>query len=340
MTSHAAVLCGVGGHLPPDVVTNDALPAALGVSDAWVRTRTGITRRHAAAPGTTTSDLAAVALRRALESAGDDRVDALIVATTTPDRRMPGTAPVVAAKLGLPHIPAHDVSAVCTGFVYALGSAVAAVVAGHARRVAVVGAETLTTVVDPGDRNTTVLFGDGAGAVVVRAGDPEEPGAVKELELGSDGTLHDLVTIRTGGSERPLAAGPGDPDAFVRMDGSRVFTQAVRRMVEASERVLARTGWSAHDVDRLVPHQANVRIMNAVAERLGIPAERTVVHVDRAANTSAASIPLALADGLHRGALEAGQRLLVPAFGGGLTWGAVTLTCPDVTAAAPAAVRH
>ncbi|MEU9167145.1 beta-ketoacyl-ACP synthase III [Streptomyces sp. NPDC048420] len=331
--TRAAVLTGLGGFVPPRVVTNDELARRLDTSDTWIRTRTGIAQRHVITPGTTTSDLAAEAGRRALKSAGTDDVDLVVVATTTPDRICPATAPTVATRMGLVGVPAFDVAAVCSGFLYALHTAAAAVVAHLAESVLVIGAESFSTLLDPEDRTTSVIFGDGAGAVVLRAGESDEPGAVRDVSLGSDGSLADLITVRGGGAEHrsqgPLA---GDADPYFRMMGKEVFRTAVQRMSESSRTVLARTGWEVSDVDRLVAHQANTRIIQAVAEQLGLPAERALVNIDRVGNTSAASIPLALADGTVDGALSPGHRVLLTAFGGGATWGAATLVWPDVTA--------
>ncbi|MFG2121794.1 beta-ketoacyl-ACP synthase III [Streptomyces sp. NPDC048710] len=327
--TRAAVIAGVGGYVPPRVVTNEELAQRLDTSDSWIRTRTGIARRHVVEAGTTTSDLAVEAGLRALKNAGADGADLVIVATTTPDRPCPATAPTVAARMGLTDVPAYDVAAVCSGFLYALQAGAASVTSGFAERVLVVGAESFSTILDPTDRTTSVIFGDGAGAVLLRAGTPEEPGAVLDMHLGSDGSMADLITVRGGGAEeRSRGAEPRPEDRYFRMDGKAVFFAAVRRMAQSSRTVLARTGWEVADVDRLVGHQANTRIIHAVAEQLGLPPERAVLNIDRVGNTSAASIPLALADGLADGTLTAGHRVLLTAFGGGATWGSATLTWP------------
>ncbi|ANB07531.1 3-oxoacyl-ACP synthase [Streptomyces ambofaciens] len=329
--TRAAVLAGVGGYVPPRVVTNEELSRRLDTSDAWIRTRTGIAARHVVDPGTSTGDLAVEAGGRALKNAGADGADLVIVATTTPDRPCPATAPAVAARLGLTGVPAYDVAAVCSGFVYALQAGAAAVTAGFAERVLVVGAESFSTILDPADRTTSVIFGDGAGAVLLRAGERTEPGAVLDVHLGSDGSMADLITVRGGGAEERSRGGvPRPEDRYFRMDGKSVFFAAVRRMAESSRTALARTGWEVADVDRLVGHQANTRIIHAVAEQLGLPPERAVLNIERVGNTSAASIPLALADGLADGTLTAGDRVLLTAFGGGATWGSATLVWPDL----------
>ncbi|MBV6698889.1 ketoacyl-ACP synthase III [Kitasatospora aureofaciens] len=329
--TRAAVLAGVGATVPPRVVTNDELARRLDTSDEWIRTRTGIVQRHVIDPGMTTGDLAVEAGQRALKSAGTTTVDLVVLATTTPDRPCPATAPSVATRIGLVGVPAFDVAAVCSGFLYALQVGADAIAAGHAERVLVIGAETFSTILDPADRSTAAIFGDGAGAVVLRAGQPDEPGAVRHVQLGSDGSMADLITVRGGGAEERSGGRPPLPeDAYFRMAGKSVFFTAVRRMAESSRTVLERTGWQVTDVDRVVAHQANVRIIHAVAEQLGIPADRAVINIDRVGNTSAASIPLALADGAADGRLTPGDRVLLTAFGGGATWGAATLTWPDV----------
>ncbi|MFD8009706.1 beta-ketoacyl-ACP synthase III [Streptomyces sp. NPDC058955] len=338
--TRAAVIAGVGGFVPPRVVTNDELAQRLDTSDAWIRTRTGIAQRHVVDPGTTTGDLAVEAGARALKNAADAdgtgraTADLVIVATTTPDRLCPATAPSVATRLGLTDVPAYDIAAVCSGFVYALQAGAAAVTSGFADRVLVIGAESFSTILDPGDRTTSVIFGDGAGAVLLRAGTPDEPGAVRDVHLGSDGAMADLITVRGGGAEeRSRGGAPREEDRYFRMEGKSVFFAAVRRMAESSRTVLGRTGWAVEDVDHLVGHQANSRILHAVAEQLGLPPERAVLNIDRVGNTSAASIPLALVDAVADGSLRAGDRLLLTAFGGGATWGSATLTWPALPAA-------
>ncbi|MFE2226100.1 beta-ketoacyl-ACP synthase III [Streptomyces kronopolitis] len=330
--TRAAVIAGVGGFVPPRVVTNSELAQRLETSDAWIRTRTGIAQRHVVDPGTTTSDLAVEAGRRALKNSGADGADLVVMATTTPDRPCPATAPTVATRIGLSNAAAFDVAAVCSGFLYALQAGAAAITAGFAERVLVIGAETFSTLLNPEDRTTVPIFGDGAGAVVLRPGEREEPGAIRDVHLGSDGGMADLMTVRGGGAEQRSHGGvPSQDDQYFRMSGKAVFFAAVRRMTESSRTVLARTGWQVADVDRLVAHQANTRIIHAVAEQLGLPPDRAVMNIDRVGNTSAASIPLALVDGMAEGTLKAGDRVLFTAFGGGATWGAATLTWPDLS---------
>ncbi|WP_413760376.1 beta-ketoacyl-ACP synthase III [Streptomyces sp. MMBL 11-3] len=335
--ARAAVLCGLGTYLPSRAVGNDDLARELDTSDEWIRSRTGIGQRYLAAPGQATSDLAVEAGERALKSAasgtGPDGADAVVLATTTPDHSCPATAPVVASRLGLGTVPAFDVAAVCTGFLYGLAAGAGLIASGTADSVLVVGAETYSGILDPADRSTRAIFGDGAGAVVLRAGAPDEPGALGPLVLGSDGTGNELIQVPSGGSRRPFRAArahsePADP--YFRMAGRQVFRNAVERMSDATTEAAARAGRRPEELDVLVAHQANLRILHAVADRLRLPRERFPVHLDRVGNTSAASIPLALADAVTAGVLRPGHSTALTAFGGGLTWGATTLTWPAV----------
>lgn len=335
--STAAVLCGLGGALPATAVTNEELAARLDTSDRWIRTRTGIGLRYVIAPGEATSDLAVTAGERALESfrrtSGEeaDEVDVVVVATSTPDRPCPATAPGVAHRLGLGKVPAFDVAAVCTGFVYALATAASMITAGVVRRALVIGADTFSTLLDPDDRTTRAIFGDGAGAVVLRAGEPDEPGALLGFDLGSDGSGADLITVRAGGSRQRASGEPAaEGDQWFAMEGRPVFTEAVINMSESSQRLLDRVGWTAEELDKVVAHQANVRILHAVGEQLGLEEEQIVVNLDRVGNTVAASIPLALADAAAEGDLVPGHRVILTGFGGGLTWGSAALVWPDI----------
>jgi 3-oxoacyl-[acyl-carrier-protein] synthase-3 len=328
----AAVLCGIGSCLPAQPVPNDVLAARLDSSDEWIRSRTGIGQRYFAAPGTTTSDLAVGAGAQAIKSADSSEVDTVVVATTTPDRPCPATAPVVATKLGLTGAAAFDVAAVCTGFVYALATAAGLIAAGSARRVLVIGAETYSSILNPEDRTTSVIFGDGAGAVVLRAGEPDEPGALGPFDLGSDGECADLITVRAGGAEERLSGvDPAPGDRYFTMAGKEVFRHAVHRMSASATTVLARAGWRPDEVDHLVGHQANIRILNRLADDLRIPRDRSVTNIEQVGNTSAASIPLALDQAHAAGNLNAGERVLLTAFGGGFTWGSTVLTWPQIS---------
>ncbi|WP_194898114.1 beta-ketoacyl-ACP synthase III [Catenulispora pinisilvae] len=335
--TRSARLAGIGSFLPSCLVPNAQLAARMDTSDEWIRTRTGIRQRYFAEPGTTTSDLAAEAGARAMKSAGLAEVDAVVLATTTPDRPCPATAPVVAAKLGLAGRPAFDVQAVCTGFVYALATACGLLAMGCVDTVLVIGAETFSTILNPADRATSVIFGDGAGAMVLRSGQTAGNGAVGNgavgpFDLGSDGTGQDLITVRAGGAEqRRSGSAPAPGDEYFSMAGREVFRQAVEHMAQSARAVLGQVGWQAGDVDWLACHQANLRILVRLADVLGIPEARVLANIAEVGNTSAASIPLAIDQAYRAGRFKAGDRLLLSAFGGGLTWGSTVLTWPDLT---------
>lgn len=327
-----AVLCGLGAYVPPRVVSNAELGTELGITDEWIYDRTGIRQRHVCAAGVATSDLSVEAGARALSSAGMTGTDALVLATATPDHQIPGTAPAVAARLGMVGAAAFDVNAVCTGFVYALATGAALVAAGLAGTALVIGADTFSTVLDPNDPIVRPLFGDGAGAVVLRAGEPDEPGALNGFDLGSDGSRHDMIIVPGGGSRQRSGAVPADPArGYMTMRGREVFTHAVRRMSTSSRAVLSSAGKTPADVDRIVGHQANIRILRMLAKNLDLPDTSLVANIDRVGNTSAASIPLALVDGLASGTLDSGSYTLLTAFGSGLTWGSVVLEWPKIT---------
>ncbi|MEU5999342.1 MULTISPECIES: beta-ketoacyl-ACP synthase 3 [unclassified Streptomyces] len=337
-----AVLEGLAGVVPPRAVSNDDLPAAWDTDDAWVRRRTGIRVRHWVAPGVSTGDLALEAARRALAvaaaapvrplgAATTAPVDAVVVATSTPDRPMPAMAPQLAHRLGLGPVAAWDVAAACSGFVYALAGAAGAIGAGIANRVLVVAAEVYSTLIAPDDRGAGVVFADGAGAVVLRRGEQGEPGSVLGFDLGSDGAGHELIEVPGGGALARSAPDRYTPaDLHFKMRGRDVFQEAVTRMTLSAQLLLKNVGWSVHDIDRFVAHQANARILNAVAERIPVPSDRQVANIDRVGNTGAASIPLALADAAEHGRLHAGQRVLLTSFGAGLTWGSAALLWPDL----------
>jgi len=307
-----AVIIGTGGYLPEEALDNDAVAARyqLDTSDAWIVERTGIRRRHIAAAGQMASDMAAEAARAALAQAGVDvsEVDAIIVATATPDSAFPSTAARVQAKLGVTQGFAFDISAACTGFVYALSVADAMLRARQARCALVIGAEVFSRIVDWTDRGTCVLFGDGAGAVVVRATEGGERG-VLSTHLHADGNHADILLV-------------DEVAGVVRMTGREVFRHAVSKLASVVDEALAANGLEKTDVKWLVPHQANRRIIEAMGKKLGLPAEQVVMTVDRHANTSAASIPLALAEATRDGRIQQGDLVLMEAIGGGLTWGA------------------
>ncbi len=324
----AAVVEGLGTALPPRRVTNDDLAQVLDTSDEWIRTRTGIVARRMVDDGVVTGDLAVEAGERALKSAGGQGADAVIVATTTPDQPLPNTAAGVAERLGLAPAAALDLNTACAGFPYALATGAGLLTAGAASRVLVIGAETLTRFLDPGDRSTAVLFGDGAGALVLRLGDADDPGAVGPFDLGSDGSAAEILTLSAGGSRLPPHRDDlADDDKYLKMDGREVYRHAVRRMAESLEALAQRAGLDVADLDGVYAHQANSRIIEAVADRLGLPRERCPVTIAEHANTSAASIPLALAAAPPR----PGDRVALVAFGGGLAWGSALVRWPEVT---------
>jgi 3-oxoacyl-[acyl-carrier-protein] synthase-3 len=333
----AAVIAGLGGWLPPRVVTNDDLCEVLDSTHEWIHTRTGIEERRMVDAGLSTRDLAVEAGVRALKSAGGAEVDGVVVATTSPDRLCPAVAPEVASLLGLPPVPAFDLTSACSGFLYGLATCAGLIAEGVAERVLFIGAEAFTTLVNAEDRTTAPIFGDGAGAVVLRRGEPGEPGALGPFDLGSDGALADLLAVPAGGSrQRAASAGLGHGevpagDWYLRMRGRPLYTQAVARMSASAREMLGRVGWSAADVDWFMGHQANARIVRAVAEELQLPDHRVAVNIGRVGNTLAASIPLLLNDTAARGDLKPGDRVLLSAFGAGLSWGSTVLTWPEIT---------
>ncbi|MFN3514559.1 MAG: beta-ketoacyl-ACP synthase III [Phenylobacterium sp.] len=318
-----SVVTGVGGFLPKTVVTNDDLARIVDTSDEWIVERTGIRQRHKAAEDEPVSDLAVEAARRALEAAGrrPEDVDLIVVGTTTPDLTFPATATIVQRKLGCPVGIAFDVQAVCSGFVYALSTADGFVARGRSKCALVVGAETMTRLMDWTDRGTCVLFGDGAGAVVLEPQEGEGTTADRGLlgfALRADGTKQDLLYVDGGVSTNGQVG-------HLRMQGNQVFRHAVVNISEAIFAAAADAGIDVHDVDWFIPHQANQRILEGVAKRVGIAEEKVISTVAQHANTSAASIPLALYQGLQDGRIKPGQLLLLEAMGGGLTWGACVL---------------
>jgi 3-oxoacyl-[acyl-carrier-protein] synthase-3 len=326
-----ATVAGVGSCLPERVVPNAEFEALVETSDEWIRERTGIAERHFAADGQTTSDLATEATTRALSSAGvaPEQVDLIVCATLTPDTPIPATSAWVQRKLGL-SCPAFDVNAACAGFSYAVSTGVAFVESGAAETVVVIGAEVLSRVLDMTDRSTCVLFGDGAGAVVLRPS--AEPGVIGST-LGADGNAAEILLIPAGGSARPATHQTVDAhEHAIRMPAGReVFKRAVVEMASACRSLLEKSGYAPDDVDILIPHQANARIMVAVAERLGIPLERAVVDVADVGNTSAASIPIALDRAWRGGRIRPGSLVLLTSFGAGLAWGAnlIRWNAPD-----------
>ncbi len=322
MTVRAAV-CGVGHYLPARVVPNSEFEASLDTSDEWIRTRTGIERRHFAAENETTSDLALQAARAALAVAGltADDLDAIILATSTADLTFPSAATMVQSALGMNKGFAFDVQAVCAGFVFALANANALIMSGQATRVMVIGAETFSRILDFTDRATCVLFGDGAGAVILEAtegnGTSEDRG-ILATDLNSDGRYRDLLYVDGGVSTTGTAG-------VVKMMGPELFKHAVVKLAETAVTALNKAGLSEADLDWIVPHQANIRIIAGTAKKLGLSMDNVVVTLQDHGNTSAASIPLALSCGKAEGKFKPGQILLMEAIGGGLAWGSVVL---------------
>ena len=317
-----AVVRGVGHYLPDRIVPNAELQTLVDTSDEWIRSRSGIERRHFAAEGQTTSDLATRAAEAALANAGlaASDIDALILATSTPDLTFPSAATMVQANLAMTHGFAFDLQAVCAGFVYALATANAMIVSGQAKRVLVIGAETFSKLMDWSDRGTCVLFGDGAGALVLEAQDLPGTHAdrgILSTDLHSDGRFKDLLFVDGGVSTGTTGK--------LRMQGKEVFRHAVEKLAETAHTALDKAGLTAEDVDWIVPHQANIRIIEATAKRMQVPMDRVVVTVQDHGNTSAASIPLALSVGVARGQIKPGHLIVTEAIGGGLAWGAVVL---------------
>ena len=317
-----AVVCGVGHYLPQRVVENAEFEKTLDTTDEWIRTRSGIERRHFAADGEGTSHLAVAAARNALDDAGfeADDIDAIVLATSTADLTFPSAASMVQAELGMTRGFAFDVQAVCAGFVYALANANALILSGQARRVLVIGAETFSRIMDWTDRATCVLFGDGAGALVLEAqdgaGDATDRG-ILATDLNSDGRHRDLLYVDGGVSTGTTG--------YLRMQGNQVFRHAVEKLCQTAETAMDRACVTADEINWIVPHQANIRIIQGTAKKMGVDMEKVVVTVQDHGNTSAASIPLALSVGRERGQIKTGDLIVTEAIGGGLAWGAVVL---------------
>jgi len=317
----AISITGIGAYAPMRVVTNDDLSEMMDTSDEWIVERTGIRERRIAGDEQALSDLALPAARDALEQAGvpGPEVDLIIVATVTPDMAFPSAGAIIADDLGADDAGAYDLSAGCTGFMYAIAQAYGMLAAGLAHRALVVGGDVLSRILDWSDRRTAILFGDGAGAVVLQR---VSEGGFLGFELGADGSGGPQLFLPAGGSRAPASAETvAEHKHFVQMNGREVFKFATRVLVSSAEKVLAECGKSVDEVDVYIPHQANVRIMDHAAEKLGIPREKMVVNVDRYGNTSSGSIPLALADAQADGRLEDGALVLMTGMGAGLTWG-------------------
>jgi 3-oxoacyl-[acyl-carrier-protein] synthase-3 len=319
-----SVVLGAGGYLPDKILTNDDLAAIVDTSDEWIQQRTGIRQRHIAAEGELTSDLAVNAARRALAVAqlAADEIDLIVMATATPDNTFPAAAVTVQEKLGIVRGAAYDVQAVCSGFVFGLTTADAMLRAGHGNRALVIGAETFSRILDWTDRSTCVLFGDGAGAIVL-ARDDSQPGGngdrgLLSAHIRSDGRFKEKLYVDGGPSSTQTVG-------HLRMEGREVYKHAVAKIGDVIEQAFAATGFSPSDIDWFVPHQANVRIIDSTAKKYGIPYDKVIRTVDRHGNTSAASIPLALAEASADGRIKEGDLLLLESMGGGFTWGSAIL---------------
>ncbi|MGY3436949.1 MULTISPECIES: beta-ketoacyl-ACP synthase III [unclassified Marinovum] len=317
-----AVAIGVGHYLPERVVENSEFEKSLETSDEWIRSRSGIERRHFAAEGQTTSDLATRAAQAAIADAGlvADDIDAIVLATSTADLTFPSAATMVQANLGMSGGFAFDIQAVCAGFAYALTNANALILSGQAKRVLVIGAETFSRIMDWTDRGTCVLFGDGAGALVLEAQEGDGTAADRGIlatDLNSDGRHRDILYVDGGVSTNTTG--------YLRMEGKEVFRHAIEKLASTATKAMERAGVSSDDVDWIVPHQANIRIIQGTARKMGLSMDKVVVTVQDHGNTSAASIPLALSVGVERGQIKRGDLIVTEAIGGGLAWGAVVL---------------
>ena len=314
-----AIVRGVGHYLPDRIVPNSEFEATLDTTDEWIKTRSGIECRHFAAPDEFTSDLGTKAAQAALDMAGlsANDIDAVIVATSTPDMTFPSAATMIQEKLGMERGFAFDVQAVCAGFVFALANANGMIMSGQANRVLVIGAETFSRILDMTDRGTCVLFGDGAGAVILEGQDTDADRGILGVDLNSDGRYRDMLYVDGG-----MTSGQ---TGFIKMQGNALFRQAVEKLASTADAALLKAGKAHEDVDWIVPHQANIRIIQGTAKRLGVSMDKVVVTVQDHGNTSAASIPLALSVGVQRGQIKPGDLLVAEAIGGGLAWGAVVL---------------
>lgn len=326
MNADRAGVLGTGSYLPERVVSNRELADRYGCSEDWILSRTGIRERRFAAPSDGASDLGVRAARHALEAAGIEpgEIDLVVCATYTPDHAFPSTACLIQQKLGARHVPAFDLQAACSGFVYALVTASQFVQSGYAGRALVVGVDVNSRIIDPEDRKVTALFGDGAGAVVL--GCVNHGSGLMGFHLGADGGGGHLFVLPAGGSRRPATVATVEGrEHYIKMDGPTLFKFAVDALVQASRSALDRAGLKVEDVDLFVPHQANLRILHAGLPRLGIPWEKTIVTVDRLANTAAATIPIALDEAVRSGRVRPGMNILLTGFGAGLTWGSTVL---------------
>ncbi|KAA0015596.1 ketoacyl-ACP synthase III [Salinicola corii] len=322
-------IIGLGASVPLKLVTNEELSRVLDTSDEWITTRTGIKRRHHSSSSETTSYLsykAGVAALRSVTHSDDSDVDTLIVATSTPDRRCPATAPKVAAMLRLGKIRALDINAVCTGFIYALELADALIRSGKSKKLMLIGADVFTTILNKQDRTTYPLFGDAAGAMILTNSDDDN---ILSTYTGSDGEYENLITIPDGGTESALRPDGVNADVFFRMEGKEVFLKAIAHMKESVSEALNLSGLSKENVDYIVPHQANKRIIDTISQLFELNKDQALMSLEEYGNTSAASIPITLVRHVKVGTIKPGNKIVVTAFGGGITWGAAVLRWPD-----------
>lgn len=328
--SVSAKIVGIGSYVPEKVLTNADLEKMVDTSDEWITTRTGIKERHVVGDsGLATSDMCVRAAQMALEDSGmtADDLDMIIIGTVTPDMKTPAAAVLVQQQLGALNAAAMDINAACVGFLYALSAARAFVLAGTYRNVLAMGAETLTSITNYQDRSTCVLFGDGAGAAIVSRSDERNTG-ILSTHMAANGNFADLLFVGVGGSRQAITLDNiNNGSRFLKMNGSEVFKLAVKSMADACYKVLDEAGLSLSDVDLLVPHQANIRIIHSLGKRLKIPSEKVFINIDRYGNTSSASIPIAMVEAKQQGRLRDGDLALLVSFGGGLVWGAVLVRC-------------
>lgn len=324
MSQSGVKIVAVGHYAPEGILTNEDLEKVLDTSDEWITTRTGMKRRHVAAPQQATSDLAIAAARKALDKCGltPADIDCYIVATVTPDYTFPATACIVASKLGASDKAAFDIEIACSGFIYGLTVASSLIRSGMYKRIMLIGAETLTKIVNRNDRATAVLFGDGAGAVILEASKKD---SFLSSELGSDGSRPELLRVQAGGTRYPLTPAAYEAgEQYLYMEGREVFKFAVTKMIDATDKALAKAKLKKKDLDWLIPHQANKRIIDSAAKYLKMPQEKVVINIAEYGNTSAASIPIALSETVEAGKIKDGDIIVFVGFGGGLSWGAVT----------------
>lgn len=325
--NQSVIITGTGAYTPTNVVTNDDMSKIVDTSDEWIRTRSGISERCFAAEGETTSDMAVAAAEKAISAAGIDRrdIDLIIVATMTPDMPFPSTACILQSKLGLGNITAFDIQAACSGFIYALNTGCNMLRSGAYKKALIIGAEKMSSILDFQDRATCVLFGDAASAIIIEASDRAEVGVLGSI-TGSDGSDPSLLHQPAGGSKIPSTHESIDArQHFIKMNGKEIFKQAVRVMGQVSNNILGQYSLKADQIDLLIPHQANMRIIESLAKRMKLPMEKFHNNLDRFGNTSAASIGLALDEAYRKGRIQSGDLILLVAFGAGLTWGATLI---------------